>query len=262
MDKLTIVLSGKKGSGKSSAGKMIFCEYANTLIGKNRFYVDNIGEEVFVFDSFNNNKVLNTDYPDEYTKNIFDTLSVKLYSFADPLKRLCIDVLGLDPIQCYGSDNDKNSNTHLLWDNLPKDIKKKYSRVRRGNGGYKPASGNMTAREVMQIVGTDVCRAMDENCWARGLYSTIKNDGYRLAIVTDGRFPNEITLGTEIGAKAIRLTRKVFEDEHPSEKALDNFPLGEFSFVVHNQDLTMPETHNILLGKVREWFGNYNIFNR
>lgn len=42
------------------------------------------------------------------------------FSFADSLKRVCIDVLGLEENQAYGTDDDKNTLVpHLLWDNFP-----------------------------------------------------------------------------------------------------------------------------------------------
>lgn len=42
------------------------------------------------------------------------------FSFADSLKRMCIDILGLEEWQVYGTDEQKNTPiSHLLWDNFP-----------------------------------------------------------------------------------------------------------------------------------------------
>lgn len=42
------------------------------------------------------------------------------FSFADSLKRMCIDVLGLEEWQVYGTDEQKNTFVpHLLWENFP-----------------------------------------------------------------------------------------------------------------------------------------------
>jgi hypothetical protein len=117
----------------------------------------------------------------------------------------------------------------------------------------------MTGREVMQVFGTDICRRIDTNCWARGLYNIIKNEGYDLAIIADARFPNEITLGTETGAKMVRLLRKINDDQHPSETALDNFPLGEYSLVIDNQKLTMQETHKKFKPFLDRWLDTSNL---
>jgi hypothetical protein len=258
-NKLKIILSGRKQAGKSSAGKYIYCEFVNRKIGKKRLVLEKVGKEIVVIDTFKNNTIIPIDYPSDEARQLASTYSVKMYSFADPLKEFCINVLGLDRTQCYGSDDDKNTSTHISWDDMSAEIREKYSRPRRGSGGLKPASGFMTAREVMQVFGTDVCRRIDPNCWARGLYSTIENEGYELAIATDARFPNEVTMGTERDAKVIRLLRNFVEDVHESEKALDEFPLGEFTVVLDNQNLTLSETHKKLKPFVDEWFARYKL---
>jgi hypothetical protein len=44
----------------------------------------------------------------------------KHFYFADPLKRMCIDILGCPEDKVYGSDADKNEKVeHLLWENFP-----------------------------------------------------------------------------------------------------------------------------------------------
>jgi hypothetical protein len=47
----------------------------------------------------------------------------KVYSFADSLKQVCVDVLGLRPEQCYGTDEQKNSLTQFKWEKLPEAIR-------------------------------------------------------------------------------------------------------------------------------------------
>lgn len=124
----------------------------------------------------------------------------------------------------------------------------------------KKLTGQMTARQVMQVFGTDVCRTLDPNCWSRGLYNKIRNDNHNLSLVADARFPNEVTMGTEIGAKVIRLTRHLPQkDEHSSENALNDFPLGEFSLVLDNQNLTMEQTHKELNKHYALWVKNAKI---
>jgi hypothetical protein len=42
------------------------------------------------------------------------------FYFADPLKRMCIDILGCPEEKVYGTDADKNELVpHLLWENFP-----------------------------------------------------------------------------------------------------------------------------------------------
>lgn len=253
---LIIGFSGKKQSGKSTGTNFVLSEFVNHRLGKKRFLIDKGN----IIDSFDGNKEVDLSIPSKEVQNFWDTYDVKVYSFSDPLKQFLINVFGLDPKQCYGSDDDKNSPTHLEWEKQFQEVREKYSRPRRRTGDTKLPTGYMSGREIMQVFGTDWCRKIDENCWARGLYSIIQNEGYRLAIITDIRFPNEVTLGTEIGAKIIRLTRSIYKDNHPSETALDDMPMGEYSAVIDNKNISMREKNDILLPKINGWFNSHRLF--
>jgi hypothetical protein len=261
MSNLTLIFSGKKSSGKSSNSKFAFCEFINSKIGKQRFVSTKVGKEVLVIDKFNNDSSVVVDIPSEVSQRLADTYSVKIYSFADPLKKFISTTFGLDLHLMYGTDDDKNTQTHIDWESIPDDIRNKeeYCRPKRGDGKISPPSGKMTVREVMQIFGTDVCRKLDENCWSRSLFNQIKNDGYDLSIVCDARFPNEITMGTEIGAKAVRLLRNPYDSKHLSETALDNTPYGEYSLVVDNSSISLTECNKTLRPHILGWFKEYNI---
>jgi len=167
---------------------------------------------------------------------------IRLYSFADLLKKdVCINILGLNYEQCYGTDEDKNSLTHLKWEDVPG----KYDKI-----------GFMTGREVLQIIGTDIFRKMYSNVWADALMRRIKADGTMLALISDIRFPNEVFAVQEMGGIVVRLTRDPCEaDAHVSEKALDkeNFDWEKFNLVIdnskmdiHKQNLAMYSLLNTL----------------
>lgn len=261
MNKLTIILSGSKQSGKSSLAKFILTHFINSKIKQERFALDKFGSETIIIDQLKNDNIVYVDGDTPDSQNIASAYSVKVYSFADPLKNICTQVLGLDHAQCYGSDDDKNSKTHVAWDDLPYEIREKYAKSNKKNAIATPRKGPMSGREVMQILGTDIFRKMDQTCWARALYNTIEKDGHSLAIITDARFPNEVTMGTESGGKAIRLMRQPFEDLHESEMALhpSNFPLAEYNYVLNNEDLSMKEAHNTIKSTINTWFKDYGV---
>ena len=48
-------------------------------------------------------------------------LSCKICYFAHSLKNMCMDILGLTWEQCYGTDEQKNTFTDILWDKFPRD---------------------------------------------------------------------------------------------------------------------------------------------
>lgn len=264
---IVIVLSGRKQSGKTStcnyiAAKML--NYQSEQMGtKARFTINPIGE----LDATIGGKVV--PFPaDELLKR-----GIKLYSFADPLKEFCINVWGATYEQCYGTDAQKDSIIpHLLWDNVP--LENRPFTEQRANvsaGQLSPAymnkyfvdriykTGPMTGRELMQWFGTDICRKLYHDIWAHGTYTKIKNEGYRLALVTDGRFPNEITLGGEVNAKTLRLLRAVKEDNHSSETALDNFPMEGYSAVLDNCTMTLKQQCDALDPIIDQWFAEAGI---
>src|SRR4051812_5612605 len=103
MKPLLIAISGKKQSGKSS-----LCEYLkawyrveNELGGKYSILQSSDGLLSFFNDDderFPEGETLEAD-------QIFKGESpVKVYNFADSLKQVCIDVLGMPWNQCYGTD--------------------------------------------------------------------------------------------------------------------------------------------------------------
>ena len=109
--------------------------------------------------------------------------TTKIYNFADPLKQdICMNILGLTYDQCYGTDMDKNTLTDIQWDDQ-----------------------KLTAREVMQIVGTDIFRKLKNNVWADATINKIAQTEGSLAIIADCRFPNEVDAIKQAGGIVIKL---------------------------------------------------------
>lgn len=151
----------------------------------------------------------------------------KIYNFADPLKQdICISVLGLSYDQCYGSDDHKNTFTNCYWDNK-----------------------RLTAREVMQFVGTNIFRKMKQDVWASATINKIKIEKAPLAVIADCRFPNEVEAVKNAGGIVIKLTRNPFDSDHESETALDNINYSEdkFDYIIDNNILTIEEQNSIIL---------------
>ena len=157
---------------------------------------------------------------------------IKIYGLADTLKDLCIDVLGLTYEQVYGTDSDKNSETDIEWEVFEKMYGKKLS----------GKSGKMTAREVLQHVGTDIFRKIDPDVWIKSLVRKIEKDSPEVALVCDVRFENEVRALQEIGGFVIGLTRDPYEqsDKHSSELEIEQC-LKICDFVLDNKELTIPQ---------------------
>lgn len=284
-----LALSGRKQSGKTTCCHALngyFMALAGIVRGQaavdknGKLWVTDIfGDKAFegIFDY-----EYNTDGMKEFLKeNLHDY--VKIYSFADTLKqKVCIDVLGLSHGQCYGTDEEKNSLTHLKWEDMPGIIiPTKASEILCDIDGYgeNPSmlekavpniivhdEGIMTAREVLQFVGTEIFRKMHSNVWVDALFRQIEKDAPLLAVISDCRFPNEVMAVKEIGGKVIRLTRTIKEDNHPSETALDreNFDWDIFDCVLDNQNMSTAEQAAALEEILHEWqwLDDYNVLQK
>jgi hypothetical protein len=151
----------------------------------------------------------------------------KIYNFADPLKKdICINILGLTYDQCYGNDISKNQFTEVYWNDI-----------------------RLTAREVMQLVGTDIFRKMKKDVWASSTIAKIKNEQPELAIIADCRFPNEVEAIKNAGGLVIKLNRNPYNSDHTSETALDeaNYSSSNFDFIVYNENMSIPEQNSAIL---------------
>lgn len=157
----------------------------------------------------------------------FEDNDVKIYNFADPLKNdICIKILGLSYDQCYGEDEHKNALTNLEWE------------------GQK-----LTAREVMQFIGTDIFRKMKQNIWAEATINKIKSENPKVAIIADCRFPNEVESVKCVGGIVIKLMLNPFNSSHSSETALDqkNYHNKNFDLVVYNNNLSISDKNYAIL---------------
>lgn len=182
--------------------------------------------------------------------------SVHITSFASPIKDFCIQVVGLTEAQVYGSDKEKNSFTHILWENMPLEILNRYATNISGDFYYDYKYGPMTAREVMQIFGTDIMRNFfDFDIWAKAPFRKYAESEYDFVIIDDCRFPNEAGMAIKYDALLIRLKRNVLGDDvHISEKALDDYPEEKYTEVIDNNEyvdiVTLYDALNVVAGRI------------
>ena len=217
-------LSGKKQSGKNTAANYIAAKF---LMYTNQISDFRITSKGLLECRLQINGETNWITIQENDFNNAPFSSIKLYSFADPLKLFCMDVFGLTYEQCYGTDEQKNSRTTLKWGDMPG-----YDNKHVGTtvAEFDPS---MTAREVLQYFGTNVVREMLGNAWVNATINKIKREAPKLALISDARFPNEIAGIMQAGGMTIRLLRNVAGiDEHKSETALDDFPADKYTFVL------------------------------
>ena len=188
-------------------------------------------------------KSTSCDYIQMVIREKFPKLSSKIYSFADPLKQdICIDILGLTYEQCYGTDEDKNTLTSLKWKDMPE-----YNITWTWNDEYHE-SGYMTARQVMEYVGTGIFRRMKNNVWSEATINKIKSENIDIALVADCRFPNEVEIIQNNQGFVIRLTKDPFQSKSESESALDEcfFDWSKFDYVLDNTNIDIAEKNHLI----------------
>ena len=181
----------------------------------------------------------------------------KIYSFADPLKAVCCQILGLNPAQCYGSNDDKNALTNYKWGNMPGEGPQ-YGIEHDQNGaeyGIDIKSGQMTAREVMQHMGTEIFRKMNPNVWVEATMRRIQKEQPQMAVVCDVRFPNEVEAIQKAGGKVIKFLRNPHsnEDQHASEKLLDDKGDDYFDAIVDNSEMSILKQNEKVKETLIQW---------
>jgi hypothetical protein len=238
-------LSGKKQSGKTTTANYLVGVFLKALKITEDFSITDKGE-LLITDIFGNTEYCgimdlqnrNETFKEFAEENIYPF--VKVYSYADLLKKnICMDILGLTYEQCYGTNEEKNSITHLRWENMP--------------GIITHEAGPMTAREVLQFAGTEIFRKMYGNVWVDATLRQIAVDRPSLAIISDVRFVNEVEgiVNTElddISGHVIRFSRDVFkgQDQHESETALDDYKFPDEVDMIDNGSLTIDEQNKVV----------------
>jgi hypothetical protein len=188
-------------------------------------------------------KSTSCDFVQLLVKQYSPSLSCKVYSFADPLKQdICINILGLTYEQCYGTDDDKNTLTSLRWKDFPG-----YDITWTWNDEYHE-SGFMTARQVMECVGTKIFRELKKDVWSEATIRKIKSENIDIALVADCRFPNEVETIKASGGIVIRLAKDPFKSNSESESALDQcfFDWSKFDLVLDNTDMSIENKNKII----------------
>ena len=260
-----VCLAGAKESGKTTAANFlhghllklneVIREYEMTKAGElrvNTHYMKDgeVKEDMGVLD-LSRKDDLYTQYADQMIWPY-----VKMYNFADALKELCVTMFDISHEQAYGTY--KNSLTKLKWENMPGVITPEKAKSLFSNDGgsydedhiaefgimvHKP--GFMTAREVLQFVGTDIFRRMYEPVWVNLLMNKIKMDSPLVAVIADCRFDNEARAVKEEGGILVYLTRRPSEDSHSSEDGFSTF--RDFNKTIDNKKLNIAASNQELL---------------
>jgi len=245
--------SGKKQSGKTTACNYLFGREMGNIGIFDKFNIDDKGRLwVPVLDEESGEIQSGCIDPCSSDPEVQDFFATnvwpfcKIYQLAEPLKWICSEVMNLGHDMVNGTNEQKEQLTQYKWEDMPsaKDMIKPIAKT-----------GPMSAREIMQYVGTDIFRRMYPNIWTDYTIRMIKKQGSNLAIVSDCRFPDEVEGIQEAGGKVIRFLRDPFEgtDRHASETALDDYPHDKFDAVIENQNMSIEEQNAVIRQLLLDW---------
>ena len=118
----------------------------------------------------------------------------------------------------------------LSYDQLWGDAKEEEDlRYPKKSGGY------WTGREIMQFMGTDCFRAVDDNYWVKELFKVIAEREFKSVIITDIRFNSEAQPVKDRNGFMIKVvsdrevTSTVHNKAHPSETSMDGYDGIDFT---------------------------------
>jgi len=136
-----------------------------------------------------------------------------IMAYATDLKRRLREDFGLSREQLHGNLKE-----------VPDD------RYPKKDGGY------WTPREMLQFMGTDVYRSIDDLFWIKQLFKYVDRNNLNNVIIIDGRFPEEIKAVKDRGGLHVKVVRDVSTEihgtDHISETALDGD--SDSDFIVNN----------------------------
>lgn len=160
---------------------------------------------------------------------------VEIFNFADPLKEdICMNMFNLSYEQCYGEDDRKNEFVDAYWN-----------------------EEQLSARELMQLIGTDLFRKLNPSVWVNALLNKIKKSNHQIVIISDCRFPNEVEAIKKHNGLVFRLNRNPHKSEHISESILDasRYDWKNFDAIINNENMTVREQFD----KLKKLILHFNI---
>lgn len=208
--KTLYLLSGKARSGKNTVADIISTHYKNkNKIVKTDLFANDLKHGAV--EDFKNLK--------EYLNVQFQKIRSKLIYLKEASKnQVAMDLIKDIETIYYTDDNFYENKTPLT-------------------------------RILLQIYGTDIFRKRVKNThWIEQVYNRSVNEEFDIEIITDVRFPNEISFFEDKGFNIIKIRiernydRILESDKHESEIGLDNYT--EWDYIIHNHG-TIEYLHQI-----------------
>lgn len=257
-----IVTYAARQAGKTSGCTVVYGYHLASLGVVPNANIDPNGRMSVIYNKKTNEGIyfdIDNDSPemiDFKSKNVWP--HIKHASFADALKDSIVKLFSVDRKLIYGTDDDKNTITHIEWKLVLPFLSEDRIRniERKWLASNKPFPKYLTIRELCQVFGTDMCRSIDENCHLRSAVSSLIKDNPTIGFICDGRFENEFFYFDSPEAKKllgdtkvwrIKYTRNSSPDNPPGEQGLPDVPEDRYDLVIDNRNISVLEKNDILI---------------
>lgn len=178
------------------------------------------------------------------------------YAFANPFKLLLIQSGVLTKEQAFGNDEEKNTKTRVYAKFLPNEVRNRYIEK------FAVADYRLTAREVLQVFGTEVRLMFDEMMWINCAQNNIDlfmehnyADAKNLFVIDDYRFFDlERQLVGNIKSVYIKNINIINTDIHVSENSMNKSKHDLLLSTDKNDPLNLDKNEQILIEKIKEMY--------
>lgn len=256
-----IISYAAKQAGKTTSATAVYGYYLASLGVVPNANIDPNGRMSVIYNKKTNEGIyfdIDDDSPEmvEFKrKNVW--AHIKHAGFADALKDSIVSLFGIDRKLIYGTDDDKNTLTHIEWKNVNPFLSE--DRIRNIERKWLKAGSFpkfLTIREMCQVFGTDICREVDQNCHLRSAVKQLLSDNPTIGYIPDGRFENEFFYFDSPEAKKllgntkvwrIKYTRNASPDNPPGEQGLPDVPEELYDLVIDNRNMSVLEKNEILI---------------
>lgn len=234
-----ILLCGQAGVGKDTVGKILKEKFGFKLaaqadpikkLGKKHF---GFNEETLWGPSDKRNEI-HASFAEPAQLKKLTTGATGYGTLQDPAYALAADIQALAGIPTVRPGSFGEAN----WDDAV---------IQRVRAFYKQLvafvekNGGLSARIVLQLLGTEVGRATDTLIWTKATFehaNDMLDTGAPGVTVTDGRFRSEVLTGKRRGAKVILIKGQgiatVGAEQHASETEILTVPEHMFDAVIEN----------------------------
>lgn len=168
---------------------------------------------------------------DLFARSLKDGCKEDFRKLTDVLDNICEEIKAK-----IGLFADQREN--MIYPDMIDSIDKSVNKLKINDDNWYEDKTDIT-RNILQLYGSEIFRKrVDENWWVKQVRDRCIASQDDIIIVTDCRFPNEITemICNDYETVVIRINRNINTNEliasHDSETALDNW--NEWDFIVEN----------------------------